>query len=103
VKLAYLCQFQGVGDAFVGVHFRSPLLAYIYRLRGCSQAYIYKIMQAKNRKQRQRTGPPKLYPVRTLILLAKGALETVDKALAKGETRQDFIRAAIAAELKRRE
>jgi hypothetical protein len=59
-------------------------------------------MQAKNRKKNQRSGPPKLYPVRALLLLAKGVLEAVDKALAKGETRQDFIRAAIATELKRR-
>jgi hypothetical protein len=60
-------------------------------------------MQAKNRKKRQRSGPPKLYPVRTLILLAQGALEAIDGALAKDETRQDFIRTAISTELKRRE
>jgi len=58
-----------------------------------------RLMKARKSKH---YGPPKLYPVRTLVLLAQGVLEAVDRALSKDETRQDFIRAAIAAELKRR-
>jgi metal-responsive CopG/Arc/MetJ family transcriptional regulator len=60
-------------------------------------------MGVQNREKSRRSGPPKLYPVRTLVLLPKGVLETIDRVLAKNENRQNFIRAAITAELKRRQ
>lgn len=60
-------------------------------------------MQAKKRKK---SGPgpgrPKLYSVRILLPLPSAVLKAIDLALRKGETRLDFIRAAITAELKRR-
>jgi hypothetical protein len=61
-------------------------------------------MPARKRKTRKRIGPgrPKLYGPRILLALAEGTLEAIDKVLIANETRQDYIRSAIAAELARR-
>jgi hypothetical protein len=62
-------------------------------------------MQAKKHKKIKRIGPgrPKLYGRRILLPLTETTYPAIDQALRKGETRLDFIRMAIAAELKRRE
>ena len=50
-------------------------------------------------------GRPKLFGTRVLLPLVDGMLERIDEALEHdvGETRLEFIRGAIARELKRRE
>ena len=60
-------------------------------------------MRAKNRENSRRTGPPKLYPERTLLALTAGTLKSIDAVLAKDETRMGFIRAVVEREIKRRE
>jgi len=48
-------------------------------------------------------GRPKLWGKPVLVKLPEGMPAEIDKTLAPGEARTDFIRAAIEAELKRRE
>jgi hypothetical protein len=43
------------------------------------------------------------WPDKIVAPLPKGSLERMAAVLAKGETKTDFLRAAVAAELKRRE
>jgi hypothetical protein len=57
-------------------------------------------MKPKKRDKSRRYGPPKRYPVRTMLLLEEGTLEKIDAVLDRHENRQRFIRAAIEERLK---
>lgn len=51
----------------------------------------------------QSVGRPKINHEQTPARFPEGTLAKVDAALKEGEARSDFIRAAVEAELKRRE
>lgn len=56
----------------------------------------------RNKAKQIGRGRPRLYGPRIVLALPEGRIKVVGQALAKGETRQDFIRTAVDAELKRR-
>jgi hypothetical protein len=62
-------------------------------------------MSARKRNKSKQIGPgrPRLYGRRILLPLADEVREAIDQVLGKGETRLDFIRAAIIVALKQRQ